>query len=181
MRNAALISFVLVQACAVAPPIWTPAARPSAATCNAPGAPDSTPWQLVMGQGFTFCVPATWQSSDRRTWRSGGSLIGWCTETLAQCPRVQYEFIGQIITDPSQEGAAAIADEGNPCSGDHYKEIVSGASADLEDWRCNGHHVTSAVWFAQKVFFFGQTEDAVTARLQLQVYRTVRFVLAAAH
>jgi hypothetical protein len=176
VRNLALIGLVLIQACATAPPMWTPAARISAATCSAPGAPAASPWQLVTGRGFTFCVPAAWRSSDGRTWRSGGSLVGWCTgRPPAQCPDVRGEINIQVITNPSEVGAARLAEEGDACSGQEFAETISGAAATLSEWHCNGHHVTAGVWPTLAVYLLGQTDDAVTARLQLQVYRTVRF------
>jgi hypothetical protein len=182
MRYGALIGVVLIQACATAPAMWTPAARPSAATCSAPGAPASTPWRLVAGQGFTFCVPASWRSSDGRTWRSGGSVVGWCTSRdLAECPRVTFEISGPVISSPSQVGAAALTQGGDVCSSDRLDESVGGLPATLQDYHCNAHHVTEASWSALALHFFGATDDASTARLQLQIYRTVRFASGLGH
>ena len=176
MRCVTWVGLFLLQACAVGPPAWTPAARLDPNSCATPSGTAAKPWRLVTGQGFTFCVPSDWQSSDGRTWRSGGAFVGWCTGNLPTlCPNVRYEITGAIITNSNQLGEAEIANEGGACSGDRSQEDVGGASAELGDWHCGGHHVTDAHWSVQALFFVGQTDDAVVAHLQLQVYRTVRF------
>ena len=154
----------------------------SAATCSNPAAAPAAPWQLVTGEGFTFCVPANWHSSDGRTWRAGGAFIGWCTrDHFAQCPNVSGELPLIVISNPQQATAAAIAHEGGVCSYDRFDDTVSGALATLSDQQCHGRHVTEAIWRVRGLYFFGQTDDAVTARLQLQVYRTLRFTTGIEH
>jgi hypothetical protein len=182
MRYGPLLCVLGVQACVAMHPMWTPAARTSANTCGAPDAPASAPpWQLVRGQGFTFCVPADWHSSDGHTWRSRGSLLGWCTpDRPDQCPNVAGYISGPIVTNQAQTGAAALVNEGGGCSSDRFREDVSGALATLFDQYCEGRHVTGIGWWSgPSVEFLGQTDDAVAARLQLQVYRTVRFTAGA--
>jgi len=177
MRGAWLGVLGLLAACASAPPMWTPAARTSAVTCSAPDAPPTAGWQLVMGQGFTFCVPTGWVSSDGHTWRKAGSVLGWCSrDRIDQCPQVHGEVTAAVVSDPSQMTAAGIYNEGGACSSDRYSTTTSGTLAVLFDEYCNGHHMTHAAWDERGLLFFGETDDPETARLELQVYRTVRFV-----
>jgi hypothetical protein len=179
MRYLVLIGLLCIPACASAPAVWTPATRTSAATCSDPGAPASTPWQLVTGRGFTFCVPASWQSSDGRSWRSGGSVVGWCTlRDLAACPNVTavtFEFTGTVTHDQSLPPATALAQGADACAADQLAETIGGRLATLSHEHCGGHHVTQATWAAPALHFVGETDDASTARLELQVYRSVRF------
>ena len=179
MRGATVAGLLLVEACAAAPAAWAPTARLDPSSCAAPPGTPGTPWRLVTAEGFTFCVPSDWQSADGRTWRIGGAFIGWCTRTLAQCPQVNYQISGRIIRNPNEIGAAALENEGESCGADNSDEVVGGLSAVLSDWHCNGRHITEAYWRTPPIYFFGETEDAVMARLQLQVYRTVRFVPSA--
>ena len=164
MRYAAVIGFALIQACA--PPVWTPPARTDAATCIAPGAPASSPWQLVTAQRFTFCVPVAWRASDGPTWRSGGSFLGWCArDHMEQCPKFTGYFSLTVISNPNQATAAAIAREGGECSSDRFEQSIGGTPTTLIDQHCIGRHITEAAWMGRPLHFFGQTDDAVVAHL----------------
>jgi hypothetical protein len=182
MRYTGLFGFLFIQGCVSAPAQWTPADRLSAVTCSAPDTARTSSWQLVPGEGFTFCVPAQWRSSDGRTWRSGGGFLGWCTpDHLDKCPNVTGELTMQVITNRNQVLLAMMANEGGACSTDRFQASTGGAFVSLLDQHCNGRHVTEAIWTRPALYFFGQTDDPVMARLQLDVYRTVRFTGAQAH
>ena len=182
-----ILLLVLVAACASAPPIWTPAARTSPASCSAPGGPVSPEWQLVTGDGFTFCVPPDWRTTDGRTWHgTGGSSVTWGAGAM---PR--REVVSGVVTmrvpaggaPPSRAAveAAAQAQLGQQCTTDRHAESVGGQPARLVDFSCQGQHNTSIQWTGAALYFEGETGDAREASLQLQVYRTVRFLTGADH
>ena len=184
MRHVVVLSVLLVNGCAAAAHNWAPVARPSAAACTAPDAPSTASWQLVKSPVFTFCVPGTWQSVDGRTWRSGGSVIGWCTAaTPSQCPNVSMQVSGEVtlVTPGQLPGAPRPASFGTGCSSSRSAEDVGGASADLTESHCGGHHVTEAYWPSLALRFLGETDDAATAQLELQIYRTVRITISLGH
>ena len=184
MRYPAILAVLVLHGCATASRNWAPVARPSAATCTTPDAPASTPWRLVTTPLFTYCVPAAWQSSDGRTWRLGGAVLGWCTSaTLTQCPDVTHEVTMEVnVVTPGQlPGPPQATQFGTGCSGQRSADSVGGVWAQLGDWRCQGHHVTEARWVSFALMFVGETDDAATAQLELQIYRTVRFTTAVGH
>jgi hypothetical protein len=185
MRQRVLIGLLLIQACASGPPAWTPAARLSPASCTAPGVPAAEPWQLVAGDGFTFCVPADWHTSDGRTWRGGGGSITWGTGAPPPGPVISGEVVTRVPVGqmPSQGSlqAAAEAQVRARCSVNRFTERVGGLPAALHDTECDGRHFTGARWETPGVYLQGEAGDAWTASLQLLVYRTVRFAPTGGH
>ncbi len=176
MRRNALVVIVLA-ACASVPPLWTPAARTSATSCTNPGADPTPPWRLVGGAGFTFCVPSDWSASDDHTWQGGGGSITWSLANPASA--LVYR---QVITDrPVQPGD--IAQEGpngvfsvTPCSSRRMEELIGGQHASLMASDCPGQQRTYANWATLALHFSGRAPGPATANLQLQVYRSVRFL-----
>jgi len=185
MRHLTPMALAMLQACASSPPMWTPAARTTVASCAAPGAPAAPSWQLVTADGFTFCVPADWRSADGRTWHSADGSVTWGTGI----PGPRDVVTGSVIVlvpvggagampSPSAMQSAANAQMRERCSNDRFAEKVGGRSATLFDNECDGRHNTGAQWGAPAVYFRGEAGDAATASLQLQVYRSTRFVSA---
>jgi hypothetical protein len=56
-----------------------------------------------------------------------------------------------------------------------FAEVIDGRPADLWNNEFEGAFFTGAKWSKPAVYMAGESRDAVTARLQLQVIRTVRF------
>jgi len=182
MRRLGLALLGALQGCASVPLIWTPAQRPSAASCAAPGAPTNAPWQLVSAPGFTFCVPPDWRTSDGRTWQGGGGSVTWGLGTPP--PRQVVRPVTVLVRAPAGGGMptqgairAAAAAQGIPqCSTNRRSQPVGGQTAELYDTDCDGEHHTGAWWGSLGVYLQGEGGTDGTASLQLQVYRTVRFV-----
>jgi len=181
MRRLLLGLFCLLSGCASGPRMWTPVQRPSAASCAAPGAPTDAPWQLVSAPGFTFCVPSDWRTSDGRTWHGAGGSVTWGLGTPPR--RVGPPMIVEMrvppgggMPSPAAIQAAAAAQGAPQCSTYRRSEKVGGQVAELYDTECNGEHHTGARWESAGVYLQGEGGMDGTASVQLQVYRTVRFV-----
>jgi hypothetical protein len=185
MRYWLPVCLLLVQSCASGPRLWTPAARPSAASCSVPGQNPTTLWRLVSAQGFTFCVPGDWETADGRTWRGAGGSITWGTGFPPRQATVSGTVVMRVpanrgMPSEAEVRAAVEAQLGVRCSPYRLKESIGGAAADLYDTECNGQHHTGARWESPAVFFQGQADSPSAASLQLQVYRTTRFTTGAA-
>lgn len=176
---------LLMAACASAPP-WAPAARVSPASCTAPGAPADAHWQLAQGDGFTFCVPADWQTLEGRRWQWGSAAIAWGRGTPPRHVLVSGTVrmrvpVGGGMPSQGEVEAAARSQIAAQCSTQDYHENVGGQSAALSDVRCGDTYSTGVHWFGSDLYLQGDADDAGTALLELQIYRTVRFLPAGAH
>jgi hypothetical protein len=56
-----------------------------------------------------------------------------------------------------------------------FAEVIGGRPADLWNNEFEGDFFTGAEWTRPAVYVAGESRDRVTATLQLQVFRTVRF------
>lgn len=138
------------------------------------------PWQLVSAQGFTFCVPADWQTADGRTWHGAGGSITWGTGVAPRQAVASGVVVLRVPANgamPSEAAvrAAAEAQHGTRCSPHRFTERIGGTTANLFDTECEGQYHTGVQWDDPAVYFHGETGNAGTASLQLQVYRTTRF------
>jgi hypothetical protein len=168
MRLIHALGILPLLSCASAPTVWAPVARPSPASCSAPSAPTSTPWQLVVADGFTFCVPSDWRPSDERTWSGGGGWVRWGANATGAPIAVR----DQVTSRPMAFGEVPVP----RCSDNQFPGTVDGQAVDFEDIDCAGKHNTSAQWRGIAIHLWGECTSGGTASLQLQVYRTVRVV-----
>ncbi len=185
MRQSLMASLLLLQACATAPP-WAPDARVSPASCVAPGAPANAHWQLAQGDGFTFCVPADWQSLEGRRWQWGSAAISWGRGTPPRRVLVSGTVrmrvpVGGAMPSQGEIEAMARGQVAAQCSTQDYDERVGGQSAAMFDVRCGDIYSTGVHWFGSNLYLQGDADDAGTALLELQIYRTVRFLPGGAH
>lgn len=167
----ALLIVPLGAAAQESPPATTdPEVRPCSVTV--PGT-DVTGWKEVRAAGFTFCVPASWRPAgrarngvDARTWRGAGGEVAWGTGTYRSTTTITT-----VVTVRSGDPLPA------PPAGqvNRFAEVIGGSVADLWDNQFDGKHYTGAKWARPSVYVAGESRDAMTARLQLHVYRTVRF------
>lgn len=160
-----------------------PVAETAAEPCNvAVEATRGAPWRLVRGEGFTFCVPATWRARarptsagvDARIWWGGQGSVTWGTGT--------YRPQRRTVTVATAVPASAAGGTGMPpapLAGESRRsaETIGGYVADVWSNRFEGTHYTGAVWtMPARVHITGEAKSSVEADLQLAVYRTVRFV-----
>jgi hypothetical protein len=185
MRLCIVGVLLVLPACASAPP-WAPAARVSPTSCSAPGAPAEAHWQLVQGDNFTFCVPGDWQSIEGRRWQWGSGAITWGRG--APPPRRMVSGVvtvrvpvGGAMPSQGEIEARARSQIAAECSTQDYRETIGGQSAALYDVRCGETYSTGAHWFGSDIYLHGDADDAGTALLELQVYRTLRFLPTGAH
>jgi hypothetical protein len=159
-----------------------PADEPACAVTLA-GA-DLTGWKEVRATGFTFCVPGGWRPSgrarngvDARTWRSGSSSVAWGTEVPERI-RVATTTTVVVVTDRSVGGTAPPPPTPMvPGRVRTFSEVIGGTPADLWDNEFEGVHYTGAKWSTPRpVYVTGESRDDRSASIQLQVYRTVRFM-----
>lgn len=153
------------------PPSTAEQVRPC--TAVVPGA-DLTGWREVRATGFTFCVPASWRPSgrarngvDARTWRGGGGEVKWGTGTDRSVKTVTT--VSTVVSGPVSSIPQATGQVNRP------SEVIDGRRADLWENQFEGKFYTGAEWNAPAVYLAGESRDGATARLQLQVVRTVRF------
>lgn len=139
-------------------------------TAVVPGA-DLTGWREVRATGFTFCVPASWRPAgrarngvDARTWRGGGGEVKWGTGSHRSVVTVTTVVSGPVSAMP--QPAVQV---------NRLSEVIGGRVADLWDNEFDGNFHTGAAWNAPAMYVAGESRDRATARLQLQVFRTVRF------
>jgi hypothetical protein len=165
------LSLLLVPLGAVAQePSTTEEVRPCTAVVT--GA-DLAGWKEVRATGFTFCVPASWRPSgrarggvDARTWRGGGGEVTWGTGTF----RSTTTTTTMVTVRAGDPLPAPPAGQSN-----RFTEVIGGSVADLWDNRVDGKHYTGAKWARPSMYVAGESRDAGTSRIHLQVYRTVRF------
>ena len=144
-----------------------------AVPCSVPVLKATEPWRRVQARDFTFCVPTSWRPAgnrsangiDARTWRGEGGSITWGTG--AHRPR-------RVAT------AQVIVRAGEPLPPPpgqvrRFGEIIDGRPADMWDNEFEGKHYTGAEWSQPAVYIEGDATTPATARIQLAVYRTVRF------
>jgi hypothetical protein len=141
-----------------------------ACTVTVPGT-DLTGWREVQASGFTFCVPANWRPAgrgrggvDARTWRGGGGEVKWGAGKYRSA-RVVTRVVTVRAGNPLPQ----------PNGVNRFAEVIGGSAADLWNNELEGDFFTGAQWNRPEVYLAGESRDAVTARLQLQVFRTVRF------
>lgn len=170
-----LLSFLVVPLGAAAqesPPAGTgQEVRPC--TAVVPGT-DLTGWKEVRARGFTFCVPASWRSSgrarkgvDARTWRGGGGEVTWGLGDHRSTRVVTTTVVTVRAGDPLPEAP--------PGQVNRFTEVIGGSLAELWDNQFDGERYTGAKWARPSVHLAGESHDAGTSHIQLQVYRTVRF------
>lgn len=139
-------------------------------TAVVPGT-DLTGWKEVQATGFTFCVPASWRpvgrahnGVDARTWRGGGGELKWGFGTHRAVATATTVVSGPVSAIPRPRGQV-----------NRHSEVIGGKRADLWDNELEGSSYTGAEWGAPAMYVSGESRDRATARLQLQVIRTVRF------
>ena len=150
------------------------AAVAQAAPCSVELPESATePWRVVRGRGFTFCVPASWravghptrQDVDARTWRGGGGSITWGTGEYRP-QQIATETVIVRAGDPLPAPSGSVR---------RFNEVIDGRSAKMWDNEFRGRHYTGAVWTTPAVYMEGEASAQHSARLQLAVFRTVRF------
>ena len=134
-------------------------------------------WREVRATRFTFCVPVNWRplgapargGADARTWRGGTGSITWGTGEH----RPRRIATAQVIVRAGEPLPSA-----PPGQVRRFTEVIDERVAQLWDNEFEGKHYTGATWSRPAVYLEGEATDPATARLQLAVYRTVRFTVS---
>lgn len=178
-EGAALLLFGLLalvaSGCRTAAPDTTSVLSPSVSAAAAPCAAivrkvDVSAWREVQMPSFVVCLPAEWALSGS-TWRRGAATIRWGIGIYTD-PDARPSSGGPALSGAGidrQEGGTA----GNVAH--RFGEMIDGSWADLWRSRRGGIYRTGVQWTDARVWFVGQSPDAQTVDLQLNVYRTVRF------
>jgi len=165
MRLRTLLGLLALLGCASTPVPWAPVARPNPQSCSVPSAPSTEQWRLVPAEGFTFCVPADWQATDGRTWRGATGYVTW------RAGRYSTAISSRDVVAP-RAGEQSLSG----CSASERREEVAGHIARLQETQCRDGYHTGAIWEDEAVYFWGLATGSEASSLQLQIYRTVRFV-----
>jgi hypothetical protein len=165
MRAFLLIPLLGLVACA---PKRTPAFAAEAVPCPvAVDARAGQPWQQVVADGFTFCVPASWRAGGESTLRGDGGWIRWGGGE----PRRTMAARTITVTVPAGQGPPV-----PPGRQHRFSETIGGALAELWDNELECTFYTGAQLRQPKaIHLLGQSSSQSARATQLQVYRTVRF------
>ena len=97
-------------------------------------------------------------------------LLHWEHQPIALRPdHLGAAFSGSAVVDTEDGGAA-----GNFVS--RFGEMIGGSWAELFRSQRGGTYRTGVQWAEARLWLVGQAADARTADLELNIYRTVRFV-----
>lgn len=139
---------------------------------------DLSGWKEVRGNGFTFCVPASWRpfgrarnGADAPTWRGGSGSVTW---GRGEPPRA---VVTTVVTTTVVSGPMRSVPPTPPRSESRtFSEVIGGSSAELWTREYDGRHANGAQWHSPRgIYLTGESRDPGTAADQLRVYRTVRF------
>lgn len=164
---------VALSACRSASPSDTTATAdtvPAAAPCSAMVTDaDVSGWHTVEGQGFTMCLPPHWKG-DRGHWRRGAASVSWGVGTPPMITEMRVVKLGG--GEGESHGPVA---QGSTSEARTYNESIGGHNATLY-WLSSGTAFgTLAIWTDPEMYLSGDAPDDATARLELDIYRTVRF------
>ena len=168
MRPDTLALLVLVTACggkgAAKPAV---ARTPGARLCAVEIArADTTPWQEVTGDGFVFCVPATWRGNGHR-WGGQGSFVSW------GLGRDRRTTINQpLLRVPATAGAVAAP---MPGVQHRFTEMIGGEEATIWVVRYGDTTHSGVEWPSRGMHMFGDAPGPEAAGMEIDIYRTVRF------
>lgn len=166
MRAAVLLATLLLAACArqsAAPAILVAEAKP----CSRDRVPphDAGDWREIAGDGFTYCVPASWQPVGQRAqrWRTPSLDLEWGQADGFQRPA---PF---VVPTRGQSGARF--------GSRVMTETIDGATVRLEIQDLSEATLWSAAaaWLEPTLRVYATARTATAAAEVLGVYRSVRF------
>ena len=173
-RAIRVFAAVLLTACASASTPATDVPSPArTATAAAAAAADSTAceaapansresWKQVAAPGFTFCVPASWKRAGDTRW-NGRGFVTWTRSTVRE--KVPFS-VGRMTT----------RDMPAPSAGpQRMTETIGGQRAELSFLPSQGRYLTTADWESPVLRFRGEAPNEQSMKLQLDIFRTVRF------
>ena len=158
-RLLALATITTFAGCATNP---TPSPAPAADALSdcAGRSAESADWRPVLAEGFAFCMPPDWRPGGRNVWNGDGGHVTWET---------QSEKRPFVVASVPGTGPADLWER---------TERIGGASAKLRTRRVGSTYYTSAVWTSPRFSMTGEASSFSAAQRQLEIYRTVRFILA---
>lgn len=143
------------------------------------GTPEDS-WRLVRAEGFTFCVPSSWKPAGRagrdglspRKWRGRRGSIEWGKGEYRRETRTGTMTV-MVEVD---ENRPLMLPTPPPPDVRNFTEVIDGRPAEMWDNRFGSTFSTGANWRDPHVHVAGEASDHATVRLQMTIYRTVRFV-----
>lgn len=148
------------------------------APCNVPvGAPDSGQWQMVLAEGFTFCLPPDWAPVGddpytgvrSRVWQGDTGTIGWGHGDYRPL-RLPFQ-VEAIPGSPSPSPRPIPQAEA-----DDIVIQMDGRIVEIREIRVGSTVMSGAIWPFAGIYLSGNAEDDITRVILHQVYRTVRIV-----
>ena len=132
---------------------------------------DLSSWQTVSGDGFTFCVPATWHGRGHE-WRTANAMMQWGTGSSPQ----------RKITVPStlrvvDRSRMPVPSGPPPTDVQQSTQQIGGRSATVWRNRADGKNYVGAQWESPNVWLNGESTDTPSADTQMLILRTVRFAV----
>ena len=164
LYSLALVSIALACSCAPSTSSVSPVGE---SDCRETGGGSANAWRLVETRVLSFCVPPSWDfigSATAPRWKSPGGFVSFGEGVPPRRVASSIEVVR--VGDPLPP---------SPCQVRRFTERIDGHAAQLIDNACDATHYTGATWTSPAVYFQGEGSDPETARLQLLVYRSVRF------
>jgi hypothetical protein len=163
MRRSILLVVALGVACARSRGAGDAPAR-AAEPCAVPVPESHGTWRQVQAEGFTFCVPTSWNPSsppagggvERQRFYFNGGEMTWST------PKTRVGGARRITTTTRPRIA-------------EWTETISGQKAEFQTVEWTELRLVSARWPGSRVTLSGEVRSLGDAELLKAVYRTVRF------
>jgi hypothetical protein len=171
-------SCVATSACSSSKPQTVPPpalSRPNPTTCaTTTPTTDSTTWQLVSADQFTFCIPKDWVVLGKQA-KLGSAVVRWGnTDELER-----VEFARGTVRVPGGYGKEPPSSSTVPripgMEGKLSSENIGGRDALITQTHVSGTVSKSAAWSRPSVFVRAQSESDGDAALLLVIIRSVRF------
>jgi hypothetical protein len=132
-------------------------------------AADLSSWKTVSGDGFTFCVPATWRGRGRE-WRTAGAMMQWGTGSSPQ-RKITVPTTVRVV----DRSRMPVPSGPPPTDVQQSTQQIGGHSATVWRNRADGKNYVGAQWESPHVWLNGESADTPSADTQMMILRTVRF------
>lgn len=150
-------------------------AQQASRPCNVAVPDGSGQWKLVEGVGFTMCVPSDWRVANTRATYSGGT-VRWQSQERREA------FTVTSVRGASTPSATSMGNAGGSRASttiarrQGVSEMIGGQMATIWSEEGNGRVGTGVEFRDPRLVITGEASGQQNVQLQLEVYRTIRFV-----